>query len=244
MRIAAHTGIRMDKSEFGKLLTKLRQRDNMTQSDLASVLDVSVSAVSKWENGKNYPDIPVFSALRNLFHLSFDDLYHPARTLQALEQGTLLPVEERIQRPASSDTPQKNRKFFLLSALFLVLLLCANIFSITQWLSLRKNNTPGSATVSEADSDAFSVFTTGAVRDEAIHQDVYEIVLIYRKSSTILPREEWHAEFYRRSEEWWTEHPDTTATCLKITAYLSEGAARKRTDTSYLGYSYYYLKMK
>ena len=41
----------MNKFAFGKLLTKLRQRDNMTQSDLADALNVSVSAVSKWETG-------------------------------------------------------------------------------------------------------------------------------------------------------------------------------------------------
>ena len=51
----------MDKFAFGKLLTKLRQRDNMTQSDLADALNVSVSAVSKWETGKNFPDIPIFA---------------------------------------------------------------------------------------------------------------------------------------------------------------------------------------
>lgn len=236
----------MDKSEFGKLLTKLRQRDNMTQSDLANALGVSVSAVSKWENGKNYPDIPVFSALRDLFHLSFDDLYHPVQTLRALEQGTLPSLETQISSPASPDRNAlpKGRKLLILSALFLALLVSTGSLCALLWLSAQSEAVEEISMVSELDSDLFAVFRTGTSRDESIHQEVYEIVLVYQGGSTPLSKDIWYKEFRRRSREWWAEHPGTSLICLKITAYSSESAAGEQAGTEYLGYSYHYTRLK
>lgn len=119
----------MDKFAFGKLLTKLRQRDNMTQSDLADALNVSVSAVSKWETGKNFPDIPIFAELKKLFGLSYDDLYHPEQTMTALEAGTLTSVEERtVSSDAAATAARKNHLAVRLLSLLLALVLGLNAF--------------------------------------------------------------------------------------------------------------------
>lgn len=228
----------MDKTEFGKLLIGLRRRDNMTQSDLANALGVSVSAVSKWETGKNYPDIPVFAELRSLFHLSYDDLYHPEQTLSALEQGTLVPLEDRPQY-VSTDTAaaqKRSRKKFLLPAFVLIIFLCiGTLFTILRYSS--QNKSPDGA------SSVFQIYTSGLSVDEATHQEVYEIVLIYTGSSN-LTKEIWYEEFYRRSENWWSENPDSSVKCLKIKAYQTQGSADRQSDTDYIGYSYRYIKLK
>ncbi|EMF0070345.1 helix-turn-helix transcriptional regulator, partial [Enterococcus hirae] len=40
--------------EFGKLLKQERKKMNLTQADLAEQLNVSRSAISNWEIGRNY----------------------------------------------------------------------------------------------------------------------------------------------------------------------------------------------
>ena len=47
----------MQKEAFGKLLVILRKKNGLSQKELAERLSVSTSAVSKWENGKNLPDM-------------------------------------------------------------------------------------------------------------------------------------------------------------------------------------------
>ena len=41
----------MQKETFGKLLIILRKKNGLSQKELAESLSVSISAVSKWENG-------------------------------------------------------------------------------------------------------------------------------------------------------------------------------------------------
>lgn len=44
----------MDNKEFGEMLAALRRNKKMSQSELASELEVSVSAISKWETGVSH----------------------------------------------------------------------------------------------------------------------------------------------------------------------------------------------
>ncbi len=42
---------------IGKNIKRLRERNHMTQEELAEKLFVTRQAISKWENGKTEPDI-------------------------------------------------------------------------------------------------------------------------------------------------------------------------------------------
>ena len=55
-------------------IRKYRQQKEMTQSQLAFVFDVSEQAVSRWENGKTYPDITLLPALADYFGITIDEL--------------------------------------------------------------------------------------------------------------------------------------------------------------------------
>lgn len=46
-----------EKNSFGESLVEFRKAKGMTQKDLAEKLNVSDKAISRWETGKNYPDI-------------------------------------------------------------------------------------------------------------------------------------------------------------------------------------------
>lgn len=52
----------------------LRKEKNLLQKDLAKVLNVYPSAVSKWEIGENEPDIKTIVALAKFFDVTTDYL--------------------------------------------------------------------------------------------------------------------------------------------------------------------------
>lgn len=64
----------MRTSEFKDVLKELRKEQGLTQQQLAEQLKLSVSIISKWENGKHQPTIEDLKLLVNFFHVSADYL--------------------------------------------------------------------------------------------------------------------------------------------------------------------------
>ena len=60
--------------ELGLQIKKRRTELNMTQEQLAQKLDVSRSAISNWEIGRNYPDIQLIVTLSDILGISLDNL--------------------------------------------------------------------------------------------------------------------------------------------------------------------------
>ena len=52
--------------KIGSIIKKQRQARDLTQEQLAEYLNVSVSAVSQWESGKNVPDISTILSFTSL----------------------------------------------------------------------------------------------------------------------------------------------------------------------------------
>ncbi|HBF75300.1 MAG TPA: hypothetical protein DDW71_08600 [Lactobacillus sp.] len=51
-----------------------RQSLGLTQQQAAELLNVTRQAISNWENGNNYPDIPTLIKISELYHISLDTL--------------------------------------------------------------------------------------------------------------------------------------------------------------------------
>ncbi len=62
------------KAEIGKNLQRLREKNNLTQLDLAEKIGVDLLQVSQWENGVNLPDTENLLKLSKLFGVSVDHL--------------------------------------------------------------------------------------------------------------------------------------------------------------------------
>ena len=60
--------------DFGEKLQALRKQKNLTQEELAEILFVSRTAVSKWESGRGYPNIDSLKAIAKFFGISIDNL--------------------------------------------------------------------------------------------------------------------------------------------------------------------------
>lgn len=59
---------------FGEILKKIRQDNNLTQEELAKKIDTSRSNIANYENNKNMPSIEILDKLSKLFNCSTDYL--------------------------------------------------------------------------------------------------------------------------------------------------------------------------
>ncbi len=59
---------------FGKIIKKLRRERDMTQEELAEILEISPQAVSRWETEAAMPDISMLPVLCNIFNITSDEL--------------------------------------------------------------------------------------------------------------------------------------------------------------------------
>jgi len=64
----------MNQYVTGAIIRELREKKRLTQADLAERLFVSDKTVSKWENGKGYPDISLLEPIAGIFGVSVAEL--------------------------------------------------------------------------------------------------------------------------------------------------------------------------
>lgn len=60
--------------DFGNILKKIRQDNNLTQEELAKKIDTSRSNIANYENNKNMPSIDILDKLSKIFNVSIDYL--------------------------------------------------------------------------------------------------------------------------------------------------------------------------
>lgn len=64
----------MDAKEIGNKIKRLRKSLGFTQAELAKKLGVTNQAVSRWENGKNTPDLQVLLKIKDIFNVTVDEV--------------------------------------------------------------------------------------------------------------------------------------------------------------------------
>lgn len=109
--------------EFHEKLQFLRKQKNLTQEDLAGILHVSRTAVSKWESGRGYPNIDSLKAIARFYGVTVDDL------LSGEELLTLAQDDHR------------EKQTHLLDLIFGCLDLCAVLLLILPFFANRANGT-------------------------------------------------------------------------------------------------------
>lgn len=86
----------MDALYTGKIITQLRKEKEMTQKEIAEALHVSISAVSKWERGLNFPDLSLMEPLAQLLDSSVSYLLglENAKSDQIVKDLTEISIKE------------------------------------------------------------------------------------------------------------------------------------------------------
>lgn len=64
----------MDQERFGKIIKNIRNKNKLTQKQFADKYNVTYQAVSKWENGKNMPDISIIKQICKDYNISLEEM--------------------------------------------------------------------------------------------------------------------------------------------------------------------------
>lgn len=95
----------MNITDFGNFISTLRKEKGLTQLELAQKLAVTDKAVSRWETGKNYPDIETLKILADALDVSISELLECRRIpAESIAEASEKQIVEQIK------TNRKSRK--------------------------------------------------------------------------------------------------------------------------------------
>ena len=97
----------MNQEKIGNFIKKIRKDNNLSQSEFADRLGVSFQAVSKWENGKNLPDLSTLQLIKKEFNVKIDDIID-----------------------GKAEVKTNNKKFYIIMFILSVLILVFVVFLI------------------------------------------------------------------------------------------------------------------
>lgn len=75
----------MNQEKMGLFISQLRKENNLTQKELADILGIMDTSVSKWERGINTPDISYLTELSKIFHVTVQELLNGERNFKKKE---------------------------------------------------------------------------------------------------------------------------------------------------------------
>ncbi len=117
----------MNTVNFGEFISVLRKEKGLTQKQLADLLSLTDKAVSRWETGKNYPDIEMLEKISEVLDVTVSELLESKR----------MPKEEIVEATEKNIVKQLKinkkgkRKFVVLSSLFVVLILISGYITLS-----------------------------------------------------------------------------------------------------------------
>ncbi len=80
----------MNQYVTGAVIKELREKNKLTQIELADFLGVSDKAISKWERGRGFPDITLLEPIAAAFHVSVTELISGTTVMNANVAANML----------------------------------------------------------------------------------------------------------------------------------------------------------
>ena len=65
----------MNQIKIGKFIAECRRDKNLTQEQLAEILNTTNKSISKWENGNYLPDSSLYEPLCNILEITINELF-------------------------------------------------------------------------------------------------------------------------------------------------------------------------
>lgn len=211
----------MNTSQLGILIKTLRKQEHMTQEELALKLNVSTSAISKWETGKNLPDADVIKRLATLFEVSIDELYCPEDTLAKinnLANGNASDCTNANEIPTQKPA---HRIIFIL--LGLALLLSLTIVGIFIYKNAKKE-------------ESINIYPISSrIAEDEYLGTVYEIAYIHTGSSENITGD---SPFIIQLSDDWVKNTEVSADIIymKVSFFMEEQDALQWNNPTFSTY--------
>ena len=152
----------MNANTLGEFVAALRQEKGLTQKQLADRLGVTDKAVSRWEKGKNYPDIELLEPIAREFEVTVNELISGRR----LGSGEILPESDSNIVHIIKINRRQKRIFSMVLALLLVFILIFGLYTIGRFSGL--NSQPVRKTY-----DIYQNYLTAVLKE--IEGRIYEL---------------------------------------------------------------------
>lgn len=110
-----------DKKTFGSFIKRKRESKNYSQKDLAELLYVTESAVSKWERGVSYPDITLITDICKVLDISEREL------IQSSDDDEY----RRIKRNSDKFNKIKKTLFWVFNIVYVIAIITCFIVNLT-----------------------------------------------------------------------------------------------------------------
>lgn len=127
----------MDCFKTGNFIKELRTEKGMTQKELAEKINVSVPAVSKWENGRGFPDISVLEPLSEALCISISELIKGEKNPSKTDDNTV--AKELIELSKNEKKYERTRQIFIISALAATLFLVVAFVTYDAFCGYKNN---------------------------------------------------------------------------------------------------------
>ena len=130
----------MDQVKIGRFIAECRKGKNLTQMQLAEMLNISDRAISKWENGKSMPDSSIMLELCGILDISVNELLTGERIMkneydEKLEQNLL----EMIKQKEEADKRLLRLEILIgipLAIIYFALIFIASFVEMQNWLRI------------------------------------------------------------------------------------------------------------
>ena len=146
----------MDQVKIGKLITKLRKEKNMTQEQLAEKLSVSNKSISRWETGRNMPDMAMLIPLSEALGITTTELLN-GETASHVNNETNQAVINTINY-SSKKINMANTRFKIALLLLLAIIIYLGMRFIPQYIEEQKQ------------ISIFKSFTTETTKEEVMEK--------------------------------------------------------------------------
>lgn len=96
----------MNQIIVGQFIALKRKEKNLTQGQLAEILNISNKTISKWETGKSMPDYSLINPLCEALDVVVSELLEGQASYNSMNEKQLIDLLRRIQQ-------LENQKFML-----------------------------------------------------------------------------------------------------------------------------------
>ncbi len=151
----------MDTEKIGQLIKQIRKNNHLTQKDLALKYNITYQAVSKWENGKNIPDISLLKQICDDFNIDINSF---------LNGDYVASNEKMVKQDNESKTKILNTKKKRVMLIILVLGIILTIIAVSFGYLKNKGKDFEFKTIS---SDCSNFTITGSVAYNDIKSAIY-----------------------------------------------------------------------
>ena len=117
----------MDQIKIGKFIAAMRKEQNLTQRQLAELLQISDKTVSKWECGNGMPEVGTMLPLCETLHINVNELL----TGERLDAGYQQKAEENLV-----NLVQEKESEIMRSRKKMVMMTAASVCAIALWFFL------------------------------------------------------------------------------------------------------------